>query len=123
MANTAIRLGRFDSARLQLDELGTGGDWSALLARARGQLAFAEKKFEAAIEHYAKAAALMKGDEDPYHRMWMHYGLAQALKAAGRPEAALSALDDALSIAKGLRTRFRTAEFRAGFFGDIARCG
>ena len=119
IANTDIKRGHFEAARKRLDELGSGSNWSALLARARGQLAFGEKKFDLAIEHYSKAAELMKGDKDPYHRMWMFYGLALSLRDAGKQETALTSLNEALAIAKGLRSRFRTAEFRAGFFGDI----
>jgi len=51
--------------------------------------------------------------------MWMQYGLGQSLAAAGERDKAIDALREATTSARTLRAQFRSAEFRAGFFGDV----
>jgi CHAT domain-containing protein/predicted negative regulator of RcsB-dependent stress response len=120
IANAEIRRGKIDVARQILDEIGTGDDgWAPFVLRARGQLAFAERNFVKAAEHFSAAANTMRGGKNTYHLMWMQHGLGQALAAAGDPEKALTALRDAIITARSIRTTFRSSEFRAGFFGDV----
>ncbi len=84
-----------------------------------GELDLAEKDYAKAVEHYGAAVAVMAGDKDPYHLMWMRHGFGQALVAAGQKDRGLAAYREAIEIAKQLRIQFRSSEFRAGFFGDI----
>lgn len=120
MANAEIRRGRIEAARQILNDIGTDdGAWAPFVSRARGQLAYAERSYTKAVEHFTAAVSRMRGAKDPYHLMWMQYGLGQALAATGDREKALAALLDAIATAKQLRVRFRSEEFRAGFFGDV----
>ncbi len=120
IANAEIRRGKIDAARQILDDIGTGDRrWDPFVARARGQLAVAERNSLKAAEYFTAAANEMRGDKDTYHLMWMQYGLGQALAAAGDREKALAAFREAMASAKQLRTQFRSSEFRAGFFGDV----
>ena len=120
MVNTEIRRGRIDAARKILDSIDPSDkSWMPYVMRARGQLAFAEKNYAKAAEHYAAAAGSLSGGKDGYHLMWMQYGLGQSLAAAGERDKAIDALREATASARALRAQFRSAEFRAGFFGDV----
>jgi len=120
IANAEIRRGRIDAARQILDDIGAGdATWAPFVSRARGQLAFSERNYTKSAEYFSAAVSGMRGDKDPYHLMWMQHGLGRALSAAGDREKALAALLDAIATAKQLRVRFRSQEFRAGFFGDV----
>lgn len=120
LANAEIRRGRIDVARKILDSIdSTDKSWTPYILRARGQLAFAEKQYAKAAGHYAAAADSLRGGKDRYHLMWMQYGQGQALAAAGEREKAVAALLEAAASARTLRAQFRSAEFRAGFFGDV----
>lgn len=122
IANAEIRRARFDTARQILDEIGPDADrWAPLVSRARGQLALAQRDYTKAVQHYSDGVAGMRQAQDPYHLMWMQYGLAQAHMAAGDKDKALVALLDATASAKQLRAQFRSEEFKAGFFGDVQR--
>lgn len=122
VANAEIRRGKIDAARQILDDIGVGdAPWAPFVSRARGQLASAERNYAKAVEHFAAAVAGMRQAKDPYHLMWLQHGLAQAHLAAGDHDKALAALRDAIASAKRLRARFRSEEFKAGFFGDVQR--
>ncbi|HXF67739.1 MAG TPA: CHAT domain-containing protein [Burkholderiales bacterium] len=122
MANAEMRRGRIEAARQILNDIGTDdGAWAPFVSRARGQLAFAERNYAKAVEFFAAAAAGMRQAEDPYHLMWLLHGLARAHLALGDHDKALTALRDAIASAKNLRARFRSEEFKAGFFGDVQR--
>jgi CHAT domain-containing protein len=120
IANAEIKRGKFDVARKILDDIGAGGrTWAPMMLRARGQLSMAERGYAKAVEHYSSAIAAMRNDKDSYHLMWVQHGLARAYIALGDRDKAIASLNDALASARTLRRKFRSEEFRAGFFGDV----
>ncbi len=89
-----------------------------LVRRGEGQLALAEGRHADAIAAFTAAAQAGGADAD-YHRVWALDGLARARRAAGDREGALAAYTDALAAAERVRARFRSEEFKTGFFGDM----
>lgn len=120
MANAQIRRGNIDAAQQILDDIGAvEGDLAPYVARAHGQLALTKRDYKKATEYFTAAIKGMRGNEDAYHLMWMQYGLGQAHAASGDNEMALSSMREAVASAQQLRSRFRSSEFRTGFFGDV----
>jgi CHAT domain-containing protein len=89
---------------------------SAGLARAEGELALAMGEHGRAAARF-KAAAAAAGD-DATVRMWALHGLGRAQRAAGDRGGALGAFILAAETAEAVRGRFRSEEFKAGFFGS-----
>src|SRR5207244_5050298 len=65
------------------------------------------------------AAQQATGADAEYHRVWALDGLARARQAAGDRDGALAAYSEALTAAERVRARFRSEEFKTGFFGDM----
>jgi len=92
---------------------------AAVARRGLGDAALAEGRAVDARVQFERAIRSAGEAKDRYGEMWATYGLARALLAAGEKEAALRTLDEALVLAEGLRGRFRTVEFKSGFFADV----
>jgi CHAT domain-containing protein len=90
-----------------------------LVRRGQGQLALAEGNAAAAVTAFTAAAQQAGGADADYHRVWALDGLARAKQAAGDREGALAAYGEALTTAERVRARFRSEEFKTGFFGDM----
>ena len=54
-----------------------------------------------------------------FRSLWALDGLARARLAAGNRAAAIDAYQQALVAAEEVRARFRSEEFKTGFFGDV----
>ena len=92
----------------------------AALARAEGEAALAAKDapraaalFQAAVDR----TGVDRAGGDPYARMWALHGLARAKRAAKETEGAFAAFAQAIEAAEAVRQRFRSEEFKSGFFG------
>jgi CHAT domain-containing protein len=90
-----------------------------LISRGLGRVALAEGKFVDASTLFAEAAAKASGPDGAYHRMWALDGLARSRLGAGDQVGAADAYRRAMTIAEEVRARFRSDEFKAGFFGDV----
>ena len=90
-----------------------------LVRRGQGQLALAEGNAPAAIAAFTAAAQQATGADAEYHRVWALDGLARARQATGDRDGALAAYGEALTAAERVRARFRSEEFKTGFFGDM----
>jgi tetratricopeptide (TPR) repeat protein len=77
----------------KLDRVGEPPEMRAPLHTARGRLAYAAGRFDAAVQHYEVALQLIRaqGDEGNLRVEWALDNLANALDAAGRPAEARAA--------------------------------
>lgn len=97
---------------------GKVGDWMApTLLRGQAELAFLQGDYARAIELYD--AIKQAADTDPYQGVWLHAGKARALWAKGDKTAALAAIEQAITVAEGLRAQFRSEEIKIGLFSDV----
>ncbi|MBL8707512.1 MAG: hypothetical protein JNM30_21860, partial [Rhodospirillales bacterium] len=85
------------------------------LARAEAELALQQKDAARAASLFQAAAA--GAADDAYVRMWALHGLGRAKRAGGDAAGALAAFLDAVAAAEAVRGRFRSEEFKSGFFG------
>jgi CHAT domain-containing protein len=61
----------------------------------------------------------MNEEQAPLTAMWLRHGLAKATLSLGDRAVAASELRHAVRLAEGLLARFRSEEFRTGFFGEV----
>jgi len=87
--------------------------------RGLGDAALAEGRADVAGAQFQRAIEAAREAKDRYGEMWATHGLARSQLAANEKEAALRTLDGAIALAEGLRGRFRTVEFKSGFFADV----
>jgi len=92
-----------------------------LIQRGLGQIALAEGRPDEAAALFDLAATSAGGDDAAYHRLWAYEGLARARLAAGNRAGATDAYRQAMTTAEQVRARFRSEEFKTGFFGDVQR--
>lgn len=92
---------------------------AAMVDRGLGQLALIEGRHRDAAVAFERAAASATGADAAYHRMWALDGLARARLAAADQAGAIAAYGQAIASAEQVRVRFRSEEFRTGFFGEI----
>ncbi len=85
------------------------------IARAEAELALQQRDAARAVALFQQAAEA--ASDDPYTRMWALHGLGRAKRVGGDAKGALAALIDAVASAESVRARFRSEEFKAGFFG------
>jgi len=97
----------------------TGPTERALVRRGQASVALAEGRHEEAARLYEEAARSADGPDAAYHRLWALAGIASARRSAGDRDGAIEAYREAIVTAEDVRARFRSEEFRAGFFGEI----
>jgi CHAT domain-containing protein len=121
LANAHLARRDFAQARALFAEAEREGTTAVrlLVRRGQGQLALAEGRPAEAVVAFAGAARAATGPDAGYHRVWAFEGLARARQATGDREGALAAYAEALAAAERVRTRFRSEEFKTGFFGDM----
>src|SRR6266850_713122 len=121
LGNAYLAQRDFAQARALFQQAEQGGPASVrlLVRRGQGQLALAEGNPQAAIAAFGAAAQQARGPDAEYHRVWALDGLARARQAAGDRDGALAAYGEALTAAERVRARFRSEEFKTGFFGDM----
>jgi CHAT domain-containing protein len=121
LGNAYLAKRDFAQARVLFQQAEQTGSPSVrlLVRRGQGQLALAEGNPAAAIAAFDAAAKQASGSDAEYHRVWALDGLARARQAAGDRDGALAAYGEALTAAERVRARFRSEEFKTGFFGDM----
>jgi CHAT domain-containing protein len=100
-------------------EAGTSDALRPLIHRGLGHVALAESRYQEAIRWFTEATAQLTGANQAYHQLWALEGIAQARLATGDRAGAIEAYMQAIATAEQVRTRFRSEEFKTGFFGDI----
>ena len=112
--------GKWDNANDYLAKAEqTGGSVNAsLVLRARAKLADMRGQFAEAAS-LNQAVLQKKGPDNAYERVWAHRGIAVANLGLGKTDAAIRSYDNAIAEASQLRARFRSEEFKAGFFGGL----
>jgi len=103
-------------ARLEAQSLGSSP--GSAVHRARAHLLLQEGKPREAATLFEHAVTASTGGDSAYQRLWALDGLARARLAAGDPAAAADAYRQAIEAAEQVRARFRSEEFRAGFFAS-----
>jgi tetratricopeptide (TPR) repeat protein len=88
---------------------------AAALAEARGALALAGRVWSDAIEQFRHAAAGWEQITRPYDQARTFGDLGRALHAAGRPDAAREAFDQALGIYEALARQLEDRKLRRAF--------
>jgi CHAT domain-containing protein len=91
----------------------------ALVRRGLGRVLLAERRHADAARWFEAAAAQTSGDDQAYERLWALDGLARARRGAGDRAGAIEAYRRAIVAAEQVRARFRSEEFKTGFFGDV----
>lgn len=71
-----------------------------------------------ALEHYASAESIVEPVGDPDLLWHLHYGRGQALESMGRDREAVEALERAVTVIEGVRSRLREERFRSGYIED-----
>src|SRR5262249_29247760 len=119
MANAA--LAQRDTARARRlfaqAQPGASPTLTAVIRRGLGQAALIDGRPDEALALFAEAAAQPSGPDRAYHRVWALEGAARAHLTLGDRAAALDAYRQAMAGAEQVRARFRSEEFKAGFFG------
>jgi CHAT domain-containing protein/Flp pilus assembly protein TadD len=117
MANAEIANRNFERARQLFRQADTGAEPSvtSFIKRAEAELALAEGKFAEALRLFHASIA----SSDDYNRIWSLRGAALAQKRLGQMKAAVENYKQALSVGAALRAKFRSEEFKTGFFGQL----
>ncbi len=123
LANAHLRAGAVDRARVLFREAEAGarGNQQAIIRRGLGEVALVEGRHAEAARLFGAAAGQASGEDADYHRVWALDGVARAKRAGGDTPGAIAAWTDALAAADRVRARFRSDEFKTGFFADMQR--
>ena len=120
LSNASMAQGKWDDANNYLaraEQIG-GSVNASLVLRARAKLAGIRGQFAEAAK-LNQAVLQTKGPDNAYERVWAHRGIAVANLGLGKTDAAIRSYDNAIAEASQLRSRFRSEEFKAGFFGGV----
>lgn len=120
MANAQLADGNTARARELFGQADAGASPAvrALVRRGLGSILLAERRYAEAARWF-EAAAQSGGDDQAYERLWALNGLARARRGAGDRAGAIEAYRQAIAAAEQVRARFRSEEFKTGFFGDV----
>lgn len=121
LANALIEAGDLRKARQQLDQV-KAGDNSVLatqLQRTEARLLLKENKPADARKAYQQLASASGGDDGAYYRFWAQVGVGHSDLAMGHRKQAADELVKALDGLAGVRSRFRSDEFKMGLFADV----
>lgn len=122
IANTHLRAGNHAEARRLF--MGLTGAWAtdqvlrAHAERGVGDALMAEGKHREALVRYDEAFRAARAADNLYERVWALERLGRAALAAGDRAAAIRHLTAAMEGSERIRARFRSEEFRSGFFGS-----
>ncbi len=121
MANAYLAAKSPDKAReffQQAEETATPG-LRATIRRGQGEVALAAGHYTEALRAFEKAAAAASGDDEAYSRLWALDGIARTHSAMGEQDAARATYVNVFNVAEKVRARFRSDEFKTGFFGNL----
>lgn len=90
-----------------------------LYRRGLGNLLLIEGKPAEALTAFEAAALSAKGADALYHRLWAVEGIARSQLALDNKAAAQARYVEAAQLADGMRSRFRSDEFKTAMFGDV----
>ena len=116
IANAYLSMGIIDKAKSLFQKALRQGAGS-LAQKGLADAAFADAQYRESEQLYAKSIRLA-GDDHEYHEMWAHAGVGKARKAQGATSGAISSYLNAIDLADHVRARFRSEEFKTGFFSD-----
>ena len=95
------------------------GSLLPLYERGLGNLLLAEGRPDEALKAFEVAARSAKGPDASYQRLWALDGIGRSQLALGQRDAARKTYGEATQLADGIRSRFRSEEFKTGLFGDV----
>ena len=120
LANAYVHLNDAQKARARYDQIAPPPEpLLALYQRGLGNLLLIEGKPTEALLAFETAALSAKGPDAVYHRLWAVEGIARSQLEQGNKAAALARYVEAAQLADGIRSRFRSEEFKTGLFGDV----
>jgi CHAT domain-containing protein/predicted negative regulator of RcsB-dependent stress response len=121
LGNAYLALGNLSRARslYQEAEQQAPAAVKPLIHRGLGYIALAEGRVGDASALFEAAAATSVGSDAAYERLWALDGIARARLAAGDQVGAAAAYGQAITTAEVVRARFRSEEFKTGFFADV----
>jgi CHAT domain-containing protein len=121
LANAYLSMGNLSRAKglYQEAELQAPSDVKPLIHRGLGYVALAEGRAGDASALFEAAVAAAGGSDAAYERIWALDGVARARLAAGDQAGAVAAYGQAITTAEQVRARFRSEEFKTGFFADV----
>lgn len=119
LANAYLAEGHPAKARELFVEIAEVSELQRLVRRGLGNVALAEGRYSEALGMFQEAAADESGFDGAYHRLWALEGIARTQRKMGDREGAITSYLGAISAAEQVRARFRSEEFKTGFFGDI----
>ncbi len=124
LAKASRDLGQFETALETAGKALESSRQAGLpLQEARSQLVLGEierarDQPDQALKHYAAGQKIATRVGDPDLLWRLHFGMAQALSAAGQKEDAVEALKKAVEVIDSVRYRLREERFRAGYLED-----
>ncbi len=120
LANAHLAAGDPARARELFRQADAGASPSvrALVRRGLGRVLLTEKRYQEAARWFEEAARA-GGNDQAYEKLWALDGLARARRGEGDRAGAIAAYRQALDAAEQVRARFRSEEFKTGFFGDV----
>lgn len=120
LANAEIAARNWDRADeyFRKAERAISSEMAPLIRRGRGKLALARGSYKQALDFFDTAAASDRKN-DAYNRIWAHRGAAKAHLALGNTSQAIANYNNAINAVSGLRVKFRSEEFKTGFFGNL----
>ena len=122
LANAYVASNDARQARALYDQIAPPtGPLLPLYQRGLGNLLLVEGKPAEALKAFEAAAQSARGTDAGYHRLWAVEGIARSELALGDKAAARARYVEATQLADGIRSRFRSEEFKAGLFGDVQK--
>jgi len=119
--NAMLRGGQADKAREAFEDLRSASEPAVRAAAIRGlaELAIRARRSDEARQLLSAAVNEATEAKAGYAEMWFRYDLARTLLDAGDRKGAGGQLAIALRLADALRGKFRSEEFKTGFFADV----
>ncbi|HMN20116.1 MAG TPA: CHAT domain-containing protein [Ottowia sp.] len=122
LANALIEAGQTQRARETLAAIAKPpeeGPLRAQIDRTEARLLLAEGKPAEARARYQALTTRSYGVDSHYFQLWAWDGVARSAQAEGDQADALAAIEQALTLVDGTRSRFRSEEFKIGLFSDL----
>jgi CHAT domain-containing protein len=121
LANAYTATARPKEALAQLDALPADArqPLGSFYDRSRANALLADGQADAALALFTQVSQDKRSVDAEYQRLWAYEGIGRVHLARNQPPQALAAYRQAAELADGLRSRFRSEEFRTGLFGDV----
>jgi tetratricopeptide (TPR) repeat protein len=96
------------------------GPQRSMALRGLAKTAYTERRYSEAEQLYQQAEQAANGEDQEYSKVLAISGAARSYYAMGDLANATTTYMRALDLAEGLASRFRSEEFRGGFFGGVS---